>query len=568
MFIKKTVISTRFKSVFVASMVSILNAYILALTDNVVAGQFVGEQAVAAMTLIFPIFTFLLFVSYLIADGLVMMVSYAQGKNDLEEVDRLFSLGVILSIVSSIIFFTALYFFRDTIIDFWEIAPDLQYFAREYYSGLIFVSLVLFANIFIATIFIAQGMERYSIIASATAFIINVILDILLCQLIGVRGIGLATASGTLVSLCLQSYFLQKKCNLHFKMYWNWQKVWKGIVISFYHSMDTLFISILPILLSMQIINYFGDEKLIIVTVAVNILTLIIGIYTGIVDCIQPMICQYYAENNLHSIIKTMRLSVQVTIVIGLILTLVGIIFANFLPEMFGVKDPNLAEEIATAMRYFLPFTIFLGLVMVIAHYYIYIEKLNFGAFIKTLLFLILPVFGMILGGQFHDMNIFWISVGSSFLATYIVNLILTKNFGKRSGLLMIESKNLKRQISYDINSTADEVMALTKKVDEDLKLRIVDDKVRNKVVLCIEEFGLHAAARAGEKIFQLEFSILLDDKVTLIIRDNGESYDIMTTAQENKFSFREFFIESVTQKFFNRHYFSTYDENRVILKI
>ena len=57
MFGKKTVISTRFKSVFVASMVSMISAYILMLTDNVVAGQVVGDDAVAAMTLIFLIFT-------------------------------------------------------------------------------------------------------------------------------------------------------------------------------------------------------------------------------------------------------------------------------------------------------------------------------------------------------------------------------------------------------------------------------------------------------------------------------------------------------------------------------
>lgn len=80
MFNEKTVISTRFKSVFVASMISIVSSYILVLTDNVVAGQFVGDDAVASMTLIFPIFTMILFIAYLISDGLAMMASYAQGK--------------------------------------------------------------------------------------------------------------------------------------------------------------------------------------------------------------------------------------------------------------------------------------------------------------------------------------------------------------------------------------------------------------------------------------------------------------------------------------------------------
>lgn len=46
-------ISTRFRSVFVAAMVSMSVAYILMLTDNVVAGQLIGDRAVAAISLVF-----------------------------------------------------------------------------------------------------------------------------------------------------------------------------------------------------------------------------------------------------------------------------------------------------------------------------------------------------------------------------------------------------------------------------------------------------------------------------------------------------------------------------------
>ena len=153
MFDKKTVISSRFKAVFWASMLSTISAYILVLTGNVVAGQVIGDDAVAAMTLIFPIFTMILFVVYLFSDGLVMLASYAQGKGDRAEVDRLFSLGIILSVSCGVIFFAAFFFLRDEILAFWEISPQLKTFAEEYYSGLIFLALIQFLNIFIYTIF-------------------------------------------------------------------------------------------------------------------------------------------------------------------------------------------------------------------------------------------------------------------------------------------------------------------------------------------------------------------------------------------------------------------------------
>ena len=67
-------------------------------------------------------------------------------------------------------------------------------------------------------------------------------------------------------------------------------------------------------------------------------------------------------------------------------------------------------------------------------------------------------------------------------------------------------------------------------------------------------------------KIFQLEFSILIDDKITLIIRDNGKPYDIFKDAQESKSSFGKFLIEGKTSDIVSQ-YFTSGDENRVFLQ-
>ena len=61
----------------------------------------------------------------------------------------------------------------------------------------------------------------------------------------------------------------------------------------------------------------------------------------------------------MHSVIKTMQIVMTSTVAISLLMTLAGMIFADFLPTMFGVKDEFLANEAAVAMRYFLPFTVF-----------------------------------------------------------------------------------------------------------------------------------------------------------------------------------------------------------------
>ena len=174
----------------------------------------------------------ILFVAYLISDGLVMLASYAQGKGDREEIDRIFSLGIISSIFCGIIFFAALFFLHEEILSFWEISPELKFFANEYYSGIIFLSLLHLVSIFNYTIFFAEGMERACIIAASATFFVNIILDIFLCEIIGVRGIGLATTFGTLTSIFVQIYFLTGgRSRLHFKIYWNFKKIFMQLFL-------------------------------------------------------------------------------------------------------------------------------------------------------------------------------------------------------------------------------------------------------------------------------------------------------------------------------------------------
>lgn len=569
LFGRKTVISTRFRSVFVASMVSMLSSYILMLTDNIVAGQIVGGDAVAAMTLVFPLFTFMVFVSYVISDGLVMMASYANGRGDRDEVDQLFSLGMILSVGASLIFFAALIFLREEILTFWEISPHLQAYSHDYYDGLKFLALFEFVNIFLYTIFVAEGMENECVKASGVAFVVNVALEIILCKTIGVMGIGLATTLGTLTSLLVQAYYLRRS-NLHFVWYFDAKKTWQGIFYSFYHSIDMLCLSLLPLLLAHEVILRFGEGELIVVTVVVNFLTLVISIYTGLVDCLQPMVCQYYAEKNLHSMIKTMQIGIAVTVAVSLLIIALGMIFADFLPALFGVREPYMENLTARALRFFMPFTVFMGVSLMLANYYIYIEKLNFGALIKILLLLILPYVMMRLVGPVFSTQFFWLCFGASFLVSFLLNLLFVKFFRERANVLLIDEKKLARQLSYDVDTKAEEILAVTKQLEEDLARLGVSEKTRNRLVLFIEEFGLHAVERAGEKIFQLEFSILLEgnDSATLIIRDDGEPFDVVKNAQEEQFDFREYFIESVTVKTVSRSYYSSGDENRVVLKI
>lgn len=512
----KTIIDKRFRSVFVASLASMSISYVLILTDSVVAGQFIGDEAVAAITLVSPITTLVTFLSYMVADGLAMMFSYAKGKNDQPKANQLFGMGGICSVVTGGLVTFILVVFQNEILSMWEISPELMNYAVDYYHGLMFIALPNILNIYFYTIYVAEGEENICVKASAAMFVVNLILDILLGYKIGVIGIGIATTIGNLVSFLFHlPYLFSKDCQLKFVKYWNGREFWQGIFYSWYHSMDTLYLALLPVIFSQFVIFQFGENQLIVVTVIVNMLTLLIAIYTGIVDCLQPMICQYHAEGALKSVIKTMRLGIGSTIAVTLILIAFAFVFAEFLPGMFGVeRGTELYSDAVWAVRIFMPFTVFLGVTLMFSNYYIYIERLNLGAVIKTLLLLVLPGAGMLLG--YFGLKLMWVGVGLSFIVALILNWFLTR---KKFGLLLIDVRESARQFSFDTTTAQENLPELRILLEEYLSKEKLSQS-RLIVELTEELFKIYAAR---PKKFELELTIIPGERTTLIFRENGE---------------------------------------------
>ncbi|WP_297963490.1 MATE family efflux transporter [uncultured Anaerovibrio sp.] len=571
-FRQKTVISSRFRSVFVSAMISMTLSYILMLTDNVVAGQFIGDEAVAAMSLIFPLVTTLFFISYLIADGLGMMAAYAQGREDRQEVNRLFSQGIILSLGLGIVLVGLLHIFQDSLLSYWQISPEYMAHARGYYDGLKWLPPIVFFNIFVYTFLIQEGEEQICLRASAIAFVSNVVLDILLCQIFGTMGIGLATVLGTGISCLVQCFFLfSPKSRLAFHWCLNIRQICRGVYLSFYHSVDTLFLSLLPVVLSSYVIARWGENHIIVVTIITNILVLALALYTGVVDCLQPMVCQYHSEGSFGSIQKTMDLGIAHTVGISLAVALGAGVFGELIPLLFGVEDGPLLQEAAACLRIFLLFLVFLGTTLIYSNYYIYIEQRNYGLLVKTMLLILCPVLGMVAGAR-AGMEGLWLGVGAGYALAFILNALVVRLWYSTDNFLLITREMMEGQCSYDVDSVKGEIMDLSHHIGEYLrKWELTSEQLLN-LRLLVEEIGMHAVERCQGKPFHMEFSFMLKPgkrkSVKVIVRDNGSPYDILMAVNGGKYTLREYFIESITNNFPERHYLSAGDENKLVLEV
>lgn len=315
--------------------------------------------------------------------------------------------------------------------------------------------------------------------------------------------------------------------------------------------MDTLLLSLLPPVLSAYVISHFGEAHLIVVTLITNVLVLIIALYTGLVDCMQPMVCQYHAEGNLPSVKKTMDLGMKATMAISIGVSLLVMVIAPLLPNVFGIDELEIAAEAVLSLRIFLLFTVFLGTTLMYSNYYIYIEKRNYGAFVKTILLFLMPMTGMHLGGEFGSGGL-WLGVGGGFAAGFLINLACT--FGKQGNLLLMDDQRLAGQLSYDIDGTEEGVKGLCSQAAEDLRrLKIPGGKIELLMALT-QKIGFHAVNHSAGKPFQMEFTFDVGERpMKLTARDNGAERDILSL---------------IGDEAADKSYLTTGDENRLLLML
>lgn len=353
--------------------------------------------------------------------------------------------------------------------------------------------------------------------------------------------------------------------------YYNFREIVRGFIYSFYHSVDTLYLSMLPLIFSSYVISHWGESHIIVVTVITNVLVLAVALYTGVVDCLQPMVCQYHSEGSYASVKKTMELGIASTVLMSLVISIVVGAFAFLLPLLFGVEEDYLIGEIATSLRCFLIFLVFLGTTLIYSNYYIYIEERNYGLILKTLLLVVFPVLGMYFGSAWGMYGL-WLGAGAGYLLAFLFNLLVVKLWRNRDNILLFQKEKMARQYSYDINAVTEEVVALSRCVSDELTgWKLPSSKIM-RVSLLVEELGMSAVERVRNESVQLEFSIFLEDEanqsVKLIVRDNGEPYDVLNLVNEGKYSFRDYFIDSVTNDFYRRKYLSAGDENKLVFEM
>ena len=552
----------QFKKMVLSSILMMIAFSLSGIADFVLAAQFFGDNAMAAVNLVTPIFFVAAFLSSLIGTGTSYLYSFEIGAFRHEKANKLIGQGAILAVTSSILLATVLFFGRDAFFSLFNVTGELETFAREYYS-VFFLSIAINPIYFLMYVIVyADGGGKNGVIATFLNLLVNFVASIVLGMKFGMSGIAFGTLLGYLASiLVFAKWIFVDSRTLRPILYISLSETVRIIKYSFVHASLYLYIGLGNIILNAFFLKTFGEENFPILSVVLSILQLAVFL-DGVAEAAEPPINVYLGEKNLDGVQKVMKIALKAAFLSGAAIIPIFLLFGEGVAGLFGINEAIFDETVFAirAIGFSMPF---------IAVIYLFTTYYQISGHMKTAFalsfckdfgfYLLIPM----IFGVFFGMNGFFVGMMLTSVVSCVLFAIFLRVRHKKRFPLLLEEADI---VSRDAKLNLERVLSLRDWSEGEFLKRGFDSKLVMKISLIIEEIGMLIVENNPEIEPLAELTLIFDEKPRIIIRDNGIHFDLTDEAVN---SFRSFFIYSFLDgSSTERSYLTTQNYNRHIFEL
>ncbi|MBP1558529.1 MAG: MATE family efflux transporter [Oscillospiraceae bacterium] len=204
-------------SMALPSMFSMLVQALYNIVDSIFVAQ-LGESALTAVTLAFPIQMLQMSVAVGTGVGLNSLISRRLGEGNREAADRAASHGIVLAVCSYLIFLMFGLFFPTAFMNAFAENATTAAWGVDYLSVVCIFSFGVFVQVAIEKILQATGNMVWPMVIMLTGAVTNLILDPIMifglfgCPVLGVKGAAIATVAGQILAFFISLWVLATKC--------------------------------------------------------------------------------------------------------------------------------------------------------------------------------------------------------------------------------------------------------------------------------------------------------------------------------------------------------------------
>lgn len=329
---------------------------------NVVDSIFVariGENALTALSLAFPMQNFMISVATGTAVGINAILSKSLGEKNTQKVNKIANNGVFLAFCSYLVFLLLGIFFSQTFISMQTNDPEIIKMGVDYLSICMIGSFGMFFQVVFERLLQSVGKTFYTMITQLIGAVINIILDPILIfgmfgiPKMGVAGAAIATIAGQIVAAIL-AFFFNKYKNHEISLKIKGFKPELATIGRIYAigvpSIIMMSISSVMTFLVNKILMGFTPTATAVFGVYFKLQSFIFMPVFGLTSGMVPIVAYNYGARRPDRMVKTIKLSCIYAIAIMAIGTAIFQIFPQQLLLLFEASE-DLMDIGVTALR-------------------------------------------------------------------------------------------------------------------------------------------------------------------------------------------------------------------------
>ena len=523
----------KYRSILGAVIVVEAVTYLVSLTDTLIAGNMISNEAMAAIGLVAPLLSAATFVTSVINTGTLLHYSHHIGRFEKERAHAFFSQGVLLAFAAGILMAFCMFLARESFIAWLGISQSMAQDVRDYYNVILFmIVLQPFACMF-DNIIVADGGEKLSAVVNVTQIVANVALSVVFSLYWGVWGIALASAlCQLLATIFISSWFLRPQHALRFVWHWDLRDCGKilqsGVVKASVYALASLG----TILLNAYAVARFGEESMVALTVAEKMLASSV-LFLALAMTVQPIIGTLLGEKNFKAMRLLMQVALKDMLVMGIGLSVLTAAFAPFFAGAFGVEQGEAAYAQCVEAVRLVGATLFgQAALSLFFGYYILIGTGGLAFIIcvcKELLGPLCMVFlAVYVTGSPEGL---WIGLSlASVVSLLLCSLLVIAWYGMENTPFLIKKESERNTYIYDYAANEENAVAMSREAGRLLEANGYSEDLQALTGMIFEDGTLLIREKNPDTAgpIRMECTIILEpEKVRLILRDSGQIFDL-----------------------------------------
>lgn len=417
----------KYVSLNVISMIG-LSFYILADTFFIANG--VGSIGLTALNLVLPLWSLISGVGLMIGIGAGIRYSIQRGKNNERGANRVFTHAVVMGLTIGLsITIIGLLFSYDIVrlLGADEVVAPL---AGEYLKTLLSFSCVFILNNIITAFVRNDNEPNLAMFAMILGSLSNIVLDYVFVfpLKLGMFGAALATGTTPILSLIILSlHFIRKKNNFKLVKCKLKLSYVKSIISLGVPSFITEFSSgIIILLFNFTILRISNNTGVAAYGIIANLALIVVSIFTGVAQGIQPIISKSYGEGKNKDIKVIFKYGLVTSVVIGIVCYLIGFRFSEGIVNLFNSEGDKLLLSMAVdgIKIYFIAFII-MGLNIVATSFFASINEAKESFVISIMRGLVIVIPLILLLPRLLGMAGVWLTIPLSEVITLVISIKL-----------------------------------------------------------------------------------------------------------------------------------------------